>query len=90
MSQPGTKVPPSRFPKEADGCTKLPEAPGSKTVGEQRLDFVRGTVADLKSANGETAPSTRVYSRDYSKRDPDADQGDDTLSPFLGRPIFRL
>lgn len=90
MAFPGTKVPPSHVPKAPDGETRLRQGSGTKVIGEQRLDFCRGTVADLKSANGPTAPSTRVYSRDYSKRDTDGDQGDDTLSPYLGRPIFRL
>jgi hypothetical protein len=33
------------------------------------------------------APTARVYSRDYSKKDVDGDQFDDTLSPFLGNPL---
>lgn len=90
MSQPGTKSPPTRFPKTGEYGTKLRQAAGSKQIECDHLDFTRGTVPELKSANGPTAPTSRAYSRDYSKRDPDGDQGVDTLSPFLGRPIFRL
>ncbi|HXS14428.1 MAG TPA: hypothetical protein VN734_17145 [Acidobacteriaceae bacterium] len=90
MSNPGTKTPPSRFPKSGEYGTALPQAAGSKQLKCDHLDLLRGQVAELKSDNGPTAPATRVYSRDYSKTDPDGDQGDDTLSPFLGRPIFRL
>lgn len=67
------------YPK--DGCcTKESQSAGSKVVKSQHL--APGQAADIGPA-----PTSRVYSRDYSKQDPDGDQRDDTLSPFLGNPL---
>lgn len=60
--------------------TQEEQSPGSKLLKHEHLRL--GQAADI----GE-APPARVYSRDYSKKDPDADQQDDTLSPFLGNPL---
>ncbi len=83
MSQPGTTVPPCCFPKTKDGESVLPE-PNAKTIKEQILGFTAGRVSDIG-----TAPTSRVYTRDYSKvgRDPD---GDDLVGPALGNPVFRI
>jgi len=56
------------------------QSPGSKLIKDEMLRL--GQAATI----GE-APTSRVYSRDYSKRDPDADQDKDTLSEFLGNPL---
>lgn len=89
MAYPGVKVPPSRVPKESDGCTELPLAEGAKTIKCDHLDFVRGDVADLKSDNGPTAPTSRVYTRDYRKngRSPD---DEDLITDALGKRPFRV
>ena len=89
MAQPGTKSPPNTFPKSETGMTRLPEAAETKTISEETLDFVRGGVADLASANGPTAPTSRVYTRDYSKERPEPDDTD-LISGALGMPPFRL
>jgi hypothetical protein len=84
MSKPGTKSPRTLFPKDADGDTKLPYAEGAKCVKEEKLDFVRGEVSDIGDA-----PTSRVYTRDYSKgqRSP----GDtDLITDALGRNPFRI
>lgn len=84
MSYPGTKSPPVHFPKDADGDTKLPFAQGCKCIKEEKLDFVRGEVSDIGDA-----PTSRVYTRDYSKsqRSP----GDeDLITDALGRNPFRI
>lgn len=67
------------YPKE-DCCTKMPQTTGSKQV--KSLHLQPGQAADIGPA-----PTARVYSRDYSKVDPDGDQHDDTLTPFLGNPL---
>jgi hypothetical protein len=84
MSYPGTKSPPTRFPKDSDADTKLPQAEGSKFIKEVNLDFVRGDVADIG-----TTPTSRVYTRDYKKvgRSPD-DQ--DLVTDALGKSPFRI
>ena len=89
MAQPGTKSPPNEVPKNANGMTRLPESPETKTVSEVSLSFTRGAVADIKSANGPTAPTSRVYTRDYSKVTPEPDDVD-LISGALGMPPFRL
>lgn len=84
MSKPGTKSPRNEFPKDADADTKLPYAEGCKCIKENDLDFVRGDVSDIG-----TAPTSRVYTRDYKKvgRDP----GDvDLVTDALGRNPFRI
>lgn len=89
MAYPGTKSPPNRVPKDSDGCSELPLAEGAKTVKCETIDFVRGQPADLESANGPTAPTSRVYTRDYRKngRSP----GDeDLITDALGRSPFRI
>lgn len=89
MAYPGTKSPPNRAPKEGDGCTELPLAEGAKTIKCEHLDFVRGQPADLESANGPTAPTSRVYTRDYRKKG--RSPGDeDLITDALGRSPFRI
>lgn len=67
------------YPKD-DCCTKMAQTSGSKTV--KCVYLQPGQAADIGPA-----PTSRVYSRDYSKQDPDSDQGGDTLSEFLGNPL---
>lgn len=69
-----------RYPKDGQGQTKKAQAPESKQLKEELLRL--GQASDIGKA-----PPMRVYSRDYSKVDPDGDQGDDTLSPYLGNPL---
>lgn len=84
MSQPGTKSPRNEFPKDNDGDTKLTYSPGSKCEKEEKLDFVRGEVSSIGSA-----PTSRVYTRDYSKGQ--GSPGDsDLITDALGRNPFRL
>ena len=73
--------PPNRFPKQG-AQSKEEQSPGSKVIREENLRL--GQAADLGPGH---APPARVLSRDYSKKDPDGDQHDDTLSPFLGNPL---
>lgn len=89
MAYPGVKVPPSRAPKESDGCSELPLAEGAKTIKCEHLDFVRGEVADLQSDNGPTAPTSRVYTRDY-KKNGRAPGDTDLITDALGRSPFRI
>lgn len=89
MAYPGTKVPPSHAPKDSDGCSELPLAEGAKQIKCEHLDFVRGDVADVEGPRNTSAPTSRVYTRDYKKtgRSP----GDtDLITDALGRPPFRL
>lgn len=67
------------YPK-AGHCTKEEQTTGTKVLKSQELR--NGQAADIG-----VAPPDRVYSRDYSKVDPDGDQHDDTLSPFVGNPL---
>lgn len=67
------------YPKNGQ-LTQEEQTAGSKVLKSELLRL--GQAADL----GE-APPARVYSRDYSKHDPDGDQYDDTLSNFLGNPL---
>ncbi len=67
------------YPKDGN-YSQEEQSPGTKQV---KCDHLRlGQAADIG-----VAPPMRVYSRDYSKTDPDGDQQDDTLSPFLGNPL---
>lgn len=78
MSLPGTKVPPSKFPKDGT-CTKLHEVSGAKSIKEDKL--MMGQASDVG-----VAPPSRVYTRDYSKvgRAP----GDkDDITAALGNPL---
>lgn len=74
-----SNTPDDRFPK-AGQDSKEECSPGCKTIKDERLAL--GQAADIGPA-----PPARAYSRDYSKKDPDGDQRDDTLSPFLGNPL---
>lgn len=67
------------YPKNGT-ATKEEQTAGSKVIKTENLRF--GQAADLGPA-----PTARVYSRDYSKKDPDGDQYDDTLSQYLGNPL---
>lgn len=67
------------YPKSGQ-LTKEEQTAGSKSLKCEHL--ASGQAADLG-----VAPPMRVYSRDYSKTDPDKDQLGDTLSPFLGNPL---
>lgn len=69
-----------KYPKDGEGQSRSKETFGAKTVKEEILQI--GQASNI----GE-APPMRVYSRDYSKKDPDGDQLDDTLSPYLGNPL---
>lgn len=89
MAYPGTKSPPNKIPKSSDGCTDLPQAEGSKHIHCEKLDFVRGDPAELKSANGPTAPTSRQYTRDYSKNRPEPDDTD-LITEALGRSPYRI
>lgn len=84
MSQPGTKSPRNTLPKSAEGCTKLP-LDGGKPLTVEKLDFCRGEVASKVG----TAPTSRVYTRDYSKVG--REEGDeDLVTAALGRNPFRI
>ncbi len=79
----GTKSPPTRFPKDG-GDSKLKCSPGCKCEKCSKLDFVRGEVSDIG-----TAPTSRVYTRDYSKVGREEDDVD-LVTDALGRSPFRL
>lgn len=67
------------YPK-AGCCTQEEQTAGSKQIKAEHLRLGQAaTVGEITT--------DRVYSRDYSKVDPDGDQHDDTLSPFLGNPL---
>lgn len=62
--------------------TKLPLAEGDKQVKVESLDFTRGEAADIGSA-----PTSRVYTRDYSKVG--RSKGDtDLVRPATGNPLL--
>jgi hypothetical protein len=67
-----------RYPK--DGCESQQEQSwGSKVVKDEHLRL--GQASDIG-----TAPPVRVYTRDYKKTKPEADD-QDTVSPFIGNPL---
>jgi hypothetical protein len=74
-----SNTPADRFPKQGQ-LSKQELSPGAKTLKDEHLRI--GQAADVGPA-----PPSRVYSRDYSKRDVDGDQHDDTLSVYLGNPL---
>lgn len=74
-----SNTPADRFPK-AGQLTQEEQSGGTKVLRSEMLRL--GQAADVGPA-----PPARVYSRDYSKKDPDHDQYDDTLSPYLGNPL---
>lgn len=67
------------YPK-AGKFTQEEQTAGSKRIKNEDLRL--GQAATVG-----TITTDRIYSRDYSKIDVDADQHDDTLSPFLGNPL---
>jgi len=67
------------YPKNGQ-LTQEEQSPGTKGLKCEHLHL--GQAATVG-----TVTTDRVYSRDYSKTDPDKDQHDDTLSPFLGNPL---
>ena len=67
-----------------DPGTKLTQSKGSKLVKEVYHSFTRGDVADINKA-----PTSRVYTRDYSKVGREEDDVD-LVSAALGKPAFRL
>lgn len=76
---PGVERPGCHFPKNADGGTELPEAEGTKCIKDESLQF--GRASDIG-----TAPTSRVFTRDYSKVG--RSKGDtDLVSPALGNPL---
>ena len=67
-----------RYPK--DGCeTREEQSPGSKCLKDEHLRL--GQASDINKA-----PPSRIYTRDYSKTRPEADDVD-TVSPYLGNPL---
>jgi hypothetical protein len=66
--------------------TTLDPSPGAKRVKAQYLSLVRGDVADIGKA-----PTSRVYTRDYSKGnqpyDTDPKGNADYVTPVLGPPL---
>lgn len=65
------------YPKDGT-CTKMAQAPGSKTI--KCAILANGQAADIGPA-----PTSRVYTSDYSKV---KEQGDsDIVSEFLGNPM---
>ena len=71
------------YSKDADGGTKLPCSPGCKCM---KCDYLRfnGGVADIS-----TAPTSRVYTRDYTKVGRDKEDVD-LVTAALGNPVFRI
>jgi hypothetical protein len=72
------------FSKGEDGRTKLKCSPGCKCIKCAPLRFTRGDVADINKA-----PTSRIYTRDYTKVGRDAEDVD-LVSAALGKPAFRL
>jgi len=75
------------YPKKVSGNdsgTALSQSPGSKLVKEQYRSFARGDVPDISKA-----PTSRVYTRDYTKvgRDP---EDTDLVTEALGTMPFRI
>ncbi len=79
MALPGTKSPGARFPKNG-AETKLKDSPGCKQESEESLGITQ-TAADVGPA-----PTTRVYTRDYTKKGRDPDQTD-LVTAALGNPF---
>jgi hypothetical protein len=73
----------AEFSKGADGHTKLPCSPGCKCVKCEDIRF-NGGIADINKA-----PTSRAYTRDYSKVGREEDDVD-LLSAALGKPIYRI
>lgn len=90
MAEPGTKSPPCCFPKtnDADGDddgTRLRLSPGNKQIKcADDLSFRRGDVADINKA-----PTSRIYTRDYTKVGRDKEDTD-LVTAALGSPAFRI
>ena len=78
MAYPGVKVPPSRHPKKG-AETAMTQSPGSKEIKDEMLRL--GQASDVGSA-----PTSRVYTRDYSKVGRE-EEDVDLVSPALGNPL---
>lgn len=73
----------AEFSKAPDGGTKMKCSPGCKCIKCESIRF-NGGVADINKA-----PTSRVYTRDYTKvgRDP---EDTDLITAALGNPVFRI
>lgn len=80
MAQPGTKSPPTKFAKSG-ADTKLSYSPGAKHVKCVSIGITEA--ADIRKA-----PTSRIYTKDYSKVGRAKDDTD-TVTVALGNP-FRL
>ncbi len=81
MVYPGTQDP--RTPRAKDGQeSSLKRTPGSKCIDHENLSIT------AVAAKVGPAPTSRVYTRDYSKKGRDPDQTD-LITSVLGNP-FRL
>lgn len=74
----------AEYSKGSDGHTKLPCSPGCKCIKCVEIRFTNGDVADINKA-----PTSRVYTRDYSKVGREEDDVD-LVSAALGKPVFRI
>ncbi len=83
MSYPGVKQPEGRVEKDGQ-LTAEKQSPGSKHVECELRDFTAGAVPDIFDA-----PTSRVYTRDYSKAGRESDDTD-LVSPALGKPVLRI
>jgi hypothetical protein len=76
----------SSMPGGTDDQTYRPQSAGSKQIKCEHLPSI-GTAASIGKDDGnKSAPTSRVYTKDYSKVAPE--KGDtDMVGPFLGNPL---
>lgn len=76
----------SSMPGGADEQTYPEQSKGSKQIKCEHLPHMGVAASIAKDDGNKSAPTSRVYTKDYSKVTPE--KGDsDQVSPYLGNPL---
>lgn len=70
----------------SDEPTYRPQSPGSKQLKCEHLQSIKQPASIQKFPGNKSAPTSRIYTKDYSKVTPEKDDSD-MVSPFLGNPL---
>lgn len=68
-----------------DAPVYRPQTKGSKQIKCEHLPN-RSVPASIQKADGKSAPTSRVYTKDYSKVTPEKSDKDD-VTAYLGNPL---
>lgn len=69
-----------------DEQTYRPQTKGSKQIKCEHLPSIGSAASIAKDDGNKSAPTSRIYTKDYSKVRPEKGDKDD-VGPFLGNPL---